>query len=242
MLKEQLHTMPVTEAFKEDCECNICKLYDKLENDRVDFVMGSSYMNDDIRMETNKKGFCTKHIHMMYQRQNRQGLALILHTHMQNTNSIIRDLIKKDNGSNTKGLFQKKNNDPLTDYLKELEHSCYVCEYLDKNFERYLYTVIHCYFHDEEFQKQFREGKGFCTRHYLMLREVAVKRLSGKKADEFLQCLNEVYLSNMERVTDDLEWFTDKFDYRNADAPWKNAKDALPRTIIKTNSTDILAN
>ncbi len=40
----------------------------------------------------------------------------------------------------------------------------------------------------------------------------------------------------MKRVTDDLEWFTDKFDYRNEDKPWKNSKDALPRSMNKTNS------
>ena len=38
----------------------------------------------------------------------------------------------------------------------------------------------------------------------------------------------------MKRVTDDLEWFIDKFDYRHKDEPWKNSKDALPRAITKT--------
>ena len=60
-------------------------------------------------------------------------------------------------------------------------------------------------------------------------------QLSGKRVNEFIDMINEVYLSNMKRVRDDLEWFTDKFDYRNADAPWKNSKDALPRTLLKTN-------
>jgi hypothetical protein len=35
----------------------------------------------------------------------------------------------------------------------------------------------------------------------------------------------------MKEMEDDLEWFVLKFDYRNIDAPWKNAKDALPRAI-----------
>jgi hypothetical protein len=39
----------------------------------------------------------------------------------------------------------------------------------------------------------------------------------------------------MQRVNDDLEWFINKFDYRFQDEPWKNSKDAIPRTIIKTN-------
>lgn len=69
-----------------------------------------------------------------------------------------------------------------------------------------------------------------------MLYEGAPSSLSGKRLPEFIKTLNEVYLTNMKRVTDDLEWFTDKFDYRNEDKPWKNSKDALPRSMNKTNS------
>ena len=37
------------------------------------------------------------------------------------------------------------------------------------------------------------------------------------------------------RVTDELEWFIDKFDYKNENEPWKNSKDAIQRSILKTN-------
>ncbi|MCR5520278.1 MAG: DUF6062 family protein, partial [Lachnospiraceae bacterium] len=37
----------------------------------------------------------------------------------------------------------------------------------------------------------------------------------------------------------DVEWFTDKFDYRNVDAPWKNSKDALVRGILKLNGARV---
>ena len=41
---------------------------------------------------------------------------------------------------------------------------------------------------------------------------------------------------NMQRVTDDLEWFCDKFDYRNKDADWKNSRDAIQRGMQKAGS------
>ena len=69
--------------------------------------------------------------------------------------------------------------------------------------------------------------------------ETAGSYLKGDKKEEFIISLNKIYLENMKRVRDDLDWFIDKFDYRNVDAPWKNSKDALPRTIIKTNSTNV---
>ncbi|MFQ9696523.1 MAG: DUF6062 family protein [Zhenhengia sp.] len=34
-------------------------------------------------------------------------------------------------------------------------------------------------------------------------------------------------------MEEDLSWFIDKYDYRNSAAPWKNAKDAIPRGIQK---------
>jgi hypothetical protein len=60
--------------------------------------------------------------------------------------------------------------------------------------------------------------------------------LSGDQLKDFTNQLNTLYIDNMKRVRDDLDWFIDKFDYRYADRPWNNSKDALPRTIIKTNS------
>ena len=92
-MKEQLYTIPVNDAFAVDCECPVCSMYDSLEKDAIEFTMGPSYMEDDIRMETNKIGFCTHHVKQLYKHQNRLGLALILHTHMQRTNRDLEDLL-----------------------------------------------------------------------------------------------------------------------------------------------------
>lgn len=236
-MKEQLYTIPVNDAFAVDCECPVCSMYDSLEKDAIEFTMGPSYMEDDIRMETNKIGFCTHHVKQLYKHQNRLGLALILHTHMQRTNRNLEDLLSSDKPVK-KGLFAKKteNASPVTEYIENLNHSCYICNRIDRIFARYLATIYHCYEHDEEFRRKFAASKGFCTKHFGMLYEGAPSSLSGKRLPEFIKTLNEVYLTNMKRVTDDLEWFTDKFDYRNEDKPWKNSKDALPRSMNKTNS------
>ena len=236
-MKEQLYTIPVNDAFAVDCECPVCSMYDSLEKDAIEFTMGPSYMEDDIRMETNKIGFCTHHVKQLYKHQNRLGLALILHTHMQRTNRDLEDLLSSDKPVK-KGLFAKKteNASPVTEYIENLNQSCYICNRIDRIFARYLATIYHCYEHDEEFRRKFAASKGFCTKHFGMLYEGAPSSLSGKRLPEFIKTLNEVYLTNMKRVTDDLEWFTDKFDYRNEDKPWKNSKGALPRSMNKTNS------
>ena len=39
-MKEQLYTIPVNDAFNEPCECPLCKIYDNLEQESIDFMLG----------------------------------------------------------------------------------------------------------------------------------------------------------------------------------------------------------
>jgi hypothetical protein len=236
-MKEQLYTIPVNDAFAADCECPVCRMYHSLETESIEFTMGPSYMEDDVRMETNKTGFCDHHVKLLYKHQNRLGLALMLHTHMQQTNRDLKQLLATNTPAK-KGLFSKKQPEasPVVSYIQTLNSSCYICDRIERVFARYLATIFHCYEHDGEFREKFAASKGFCTKHFGILYEQAPSCLSAKRLEDFITTLNRVYLTNMERVTDDLEWFTDKFDYRNEDKPWKNSKDALPRSMTKTNS------
>lgn len=235
-MKEQLYTIPVNDAFDIDCECPLCQMYKDIEDAALEFTLGPSYMEDDIRMETDKAGFCTKHIKQLYESQNRLGIALMLHTHMQHTTKSLEKLSKNQTVSK-KSLFQKKEPSSVTKYINELNNSCYICNRVNNVFKRYIATIIHCYQHDNEFPDKFNNSKGFCTKHYGMLYDAALDVMSGTKLTDFIDSLNNIYFTNIKRVTDDLEWFIDKFDYRNEDAPWKNSKDAVQRSIIKTNST-----
>ncbi|MBP3616644.1 MAG: hypothetical protein J6J38_01260 [Lachnospiraceae bacterium] len=232
-MKEQLYTIPVNEALEKDCECPVCAMYQELEKASLEYTLGPSYMEDDVRMVTDKIGFCSVHAKELYRQQNRLGLALILKTHMDRT---IKDVERLAKGPVMGGGLFKKKDAPVVEYLKKMNCSCFVCERVEHVFERYIATIFYLYEKEADFRAKLAQCKGFCNEHYALLYEQAPLQLSGKYLEEFIEMLNEVYLTNMKRVRDDLEWFTDKFDYRNADAPWKNSKDALPRTIVKTNS------
>ena len=71
-----------------------------------------------------------------------------------------------------------------------------------------------------------------------MLYDAAPKYLSGHELESFTKLIDRLFIENLQRVCDDIEWYTDKFDYRNVDAPWKNSKDAVIRTILKLDSTE----
>lgn len=233
-MKEKLYAIPVNDAFDSDCECPVCRMYKTLEDNAIEYTMGPSYMEDDTRMQTDKKGFCQKHMDMILKCPNKLGISLILKTHFD---KIIRDLTPLDAKScEKKGIFSKETTSfPMADYLKELDHSCFVCDRINQVFNRYIDTIFYLYKTDAAFRDKFMASRGFCNAHFLILIEKAPDFLKGSELNEFTDKIKSLYISNMERVRDDLSWFIDKFDYRNSDAPWKNSKDAIPRAVIKTN-------
>src|SRR5574344_1568340 len=232
-MKEQLYTIPVNDAFATECECPICVMYKELEKNAVDFTMGPSYMEDDVRAATDKMGFCTEHLRKIMAKENKLGISLVLHSHMVKINEDIKKIAK----SSTKpsSLFKKKDVSKLTGYLEELNKSCFVCNRIEEMFKRYIRTIHYLWEKDEAFRNKYASSKGFCTKHYQDLIEQAPLNMSGSALDDFIETTNKIYMENMERVTEDLSWFIDKFDYIHKDDPWKNAKDALPRAITKLN-------
>ena len=82
-MKEKLYTIPLNDAVAEHDECPLCFIERKLELDMLDFVLGSSssYMESEIRQQTDEAGFCREHMKKMFDYGNTLGNALILKTH-----------------------------------------------------------------------------------------------------------------------------------------------------------------
>lgn len=232
-MKEQIYTIPVNDAFRTECECPICAMKAVLEKNSVEYAMGPSYMEDDIRMETDRMGFCQRHMQLISEENNKLGLALVVKTHMDKVIKDIEKLSKKRELS--KGIFRKTVTNPVADYLRELENSCFICRRIENSFKRYITTVFYLWKNDEDFRRTYEHSKGLCNEHYRILIEEAPGQLTGKQTEEFLEVTDRLYLQNMMRVRDDVEWFINKFDYRYQDEPWKNAKDSLPRALTKLN-------
>ena len=232
-MKEKLYSIPVNDAFHNECECPICAMEKTLELNSVEYIMGASYMEDDVRMETDRLGFCATHMNMVWEQNNKLGLALVLKTHMEKTTKDIKKLI--ESSKKRTGFSRKPKENPVTAYIDMLESSCFVCERTGRIFARYMATIYYLWKEDKEFKKRYHDSKGFCSKHYGELIKNAPQHLSGGTLEEFMECTHKIYLENMERVTFDVEWFTNKFDYRYKDEPWKNSKDALPRALTKVN-------
>ena len=61
----------------------------------------------------------------------------------------------------------------------------------------------------------------------------AEARLSEKEMEEFFPMIFDVMKTNMERMSGDVDWLIEKFDYLNKDADWKNSRDAVQRGMQK---------
>lgn len=234
-MKEQLYTIPVNDAFDEDCECPVCAMYRSLEKASVEYTMGPSYMEDDVRMETDRVGFCRNHMQMLWDENNRLGLALVLQSHMQKTTKDLKKLINSPFTGKGRGIFKKNEESPISAYINRLNASCFVCERVQGFFERYIITIFYLWQNDKEFKKKYLASKGFCTGHYGLLVSEAPRNLTGDDLTEFNRATGRIYIENMERLIGDVDWFVNKFDYRYRDEPWKNSRDAVPRAMNKVN-------
>lgn len=237
-MKEKIYTIPVNEAFEQECECALCFLEQNLENEAVDYSLGAAMMEPDFRVLSNDKGFCKNHYSMMFKKQNKLSLSLILDTHLDEFRKKVADLnnciSSLPNGK--KGLFKKTTSeafDLIGNTLKKSQNSCVICEKVDNTVKRYIEVIFYLWKNDPEFKKKIFNSKGFCLPHFTLLFSSAFEHLDVKSAAEFVRIIYNKELSELERIQTDIHKFTLKFDYRNKDMELGSAIDAPMRTIEK---------
>ena len=229
-MADHIHTIPVLDALRDPQGCAFCVMQKKLETSVIQFILGPAYMEDDVRMETDKVGFCTQHMHAMYKEQNRLGLALMLHTHIK---QICKDTGKIIKGRTPAKLFSKDPNamlPRLQGHLAKTRATCYVCQRAGSTFHRYIDTFFYIWGKGGSDAQLIQQQTNYCMPHFVTLLEYAEKLGRGKR-EKFLDMLLPLFEKVTGELEQDLDWFVQKFDHRNADKPWNNSKDALPRAI-----------
>lgn len=240
-MKETLYTIPLMDAFMAEDECPFCNIRRKLEQDSLDFLLGSasSYMESDIRAKTNQYGFCSEHYRKMFKYGNSLGNALMLQSYMQ---ELQKGLHKKLTGFTVSkpSLFHKGKKDSsassgnsVAAFCAKHVSNCYICRRNDDTFERYIDTFFSMIRSDEEFYKLFKASKGFCLQHFGILTQAAPSKLNSRQTEDFYHDLFPIMEQSFKRLNEDISWFVDKFDYRNKDADWKNSRDAVQRCMQK---------
>ena len=222
---EQIYTIPVNEAFEASaadasCGCAFCALFRKLEENELDLILGASMMEPDVRIKTNRKGFCRTHYDLMFTRKNRLGMALTLESHLADLRKEIRD----------GGLGGGQGNKPIK-RIGNLEESCYVCERISRNFENMVDTAVYLWQTDEEFAPKLKAQPYFCLPHYRKFLQYGQRRLGKKWQPEFASQCAKVVETYFDQLQEDVSWFCKKFDYRYDQEPWYNSKDSVERAF-----------
>ena len=243
-MKEQLYTIPLMDAFRADDECPFCYIERNLEQHALDFVIGpeATYMQDDVRAETDKIGFCKEHLHKMFTYGNPLASALILDTHLKALSAEMKKEMKHYSSATKVGLMERFRKDAsgtadsnsLSKWIHEGEKSCYVCNHIKNNYDRYIATFFVLFKRGEaEFMELVKKGKGFCLSHLADLLDAAPQYLNEKEQKQLRDIIFPQMEDSMERLIEELDWFEKKFDYRYKDADWKTSRDVVQRAMQK---------
>lgn len=221
-MRESLLTIPISEIFEPKCGCPICRMRDMLEQRTVEYIMGAAMMEPDVRIETNRQGFCKTHYEQLQAQKNRLSLALMLQTHLKKVSD---DLLQ---GSR---LFENKN--AKKKRLAEVNCDCFVCSKIEWGMERLMVTLFEMYAKSNDFKALFDEQEMLCLPHYDMLLSLSPDKCDKKHAKQFEKSALQLARKYIDTLYADVSKYCSMYDYRNSgrDADWGNSKDSIERAI-----------
>ena len=221
-MRESILTIPVSEIFEPKCECPICRMRDMLEKRTVEYIMGAAMMEPDVRIETNKQGFCHTHFGQMQKQKNRLSLALMLQTHLE---ALKNDALAKPKLLESKGKKLKM--------ISRQNESCFVCDKVNWAMERLMVTVFDMYQNSKEFRQLFSEQEYLCLPHCELLLESSSKGLDKKYQADFKKACISLASQYANSLYADVSHYCSMYDYRNngENADWGNSKDSIERAI-----------
>ena len=214
-MQERIYTIPVNDVFEPKEGCPLCRLRDLLEERCLEYIMGAAMMEPDIRVETNRLGFCKDHLEAMRERKNRLSLALMLQTHLE-------EVHEKNFGK--KKLLGKKS--------EKKEPTCYVCQKIDSVIDTMVGNILKMYASDPEFRTLFETQEVICLPHYELL-SAQTGKLPKKLRAPYQETLDRLTGEYLAALKEDVRFFTTRFDYRfgGKDADWGTSKDSIERAI-----------
>lgn len=223
-MRDDICTIPVSEVFEENDGCPICRMRDTIEERMLNYIMGDAMMEPDVRIETNKVGFCEYHYGKMLNRRGRLQLALMLQTHIAEINGKIFDK-KLFNSVAKKGEKAKKISD-----------TCFICSKMEWGFSHMIDTVYRCYENERDFRDLFNGQPMFCLPHYELLLSGADKKNMRSHYSDFRENLNRIAGNYAKSLYDDLSKYCSMYDYRsNGDTDWGTSRDSVERAIAFLN-------
>ena len=208
---------PVNDVFLPKEGCPFCRMRDMLEDRMATYITGAAMMEPDVRVETNRLGFCTEHFNQILARGSRLSVALILESLLQ---TVHRRGVPRGEGPAQKAAAA----------VHSREEHCFVCENIEKNTAHLLDSTLKLWQTDGEFRQLYSQQPYICLRHYGQVLQAAAK-MPKKNFVLFEEVTTGLAKRYLEELNADVTHFCRMFDYRNAGGDWGNSKDSIERAI-----------
>ena len=217
-MREDICTIPINDVFTPKIGCPICRMRDMLEDRMATYITGAAMMEPNVRIETNRLGFCGEHFEQILSRGSKLSIALILE-------SLLKEIKADIFPANDKTALKK-----ILAAAEKRENSCFVCENVDKNIDHLLDSMLNLWQNDAEFRELYSEQEYICLKHYPKVLEKA-KSIPKKNFIPFSSETTRLAGTQLNSLTDSITHFCSMFDYRNKNGDWGNSKTAIERTI-----------
>lgn len=232
---KNLGNFAIFEAFGEDSECPVCELVQKNQDRYIDLIYLEWVNDEDFRNRLKSEGFCKRHFSILYDKNDKLGLAIIL-------SYMYSDTLENINGSmpdvNNKGFTSMITQKILGKQCTNIDifsepQDCIICNYNLSIEQSIIKEVLKLWSKNREFADLFSNSKGFCMHHSNLMISSAPKYLKTTQISNFVDILNSIQHQNLKRIEDELHWFIRKFDFRFRDEPWNGTEDSPKRAINK---------
>ena len=203
-MRDDICTIPVSEIFEEQDGCPICRMYKRAEDRIVAYILGDAMMEPDVRIATNKVGFCERHYGKMLSHRGRLQLSLMLQTHIDAINQQIFDR-KLFNSSTKRG-----------EKAGEIIETCFICDKIEFGMSRMIETIYRTYENERDFRDLFNRQPQFCLKHFERLMTGYDKKNMRNHGGDFVENLTRITADYSKKLYGNISEYCKVYDYRSA--------------------------
>ncbi len=223
-MRADITNIPISDVFDPKEGCPICRMRNLLEQRMAEYITGAAMMEPDVRIETNRLGFCYDHFRLILKQRNRLGVALMLESHLDEMEKAVfkggLPFLGRSGKSQAKSAVSRT-------------ETCFICDKVDWAMERMLATVCRLWESERDFRQLFEEQEALCLPHFIELTKAAEKNMNKHSISDFSKAASELSKRYLTELRSDVSHFCKMFDYRNSGegADWGNSRDSVERAV-----------
>lgn len=227
----KLEISKVHDAYREGGECPLCRLEASAEKALLSSFQNARGMQPEVRVRTNREGFCAEHFRRLYAGENKLGLGLTAHTRLLH---LLPEAVGAlEEAARATGREASRAAERAAARLSSLGSTCYVCGMLAQDQERWIFTILYLWGKDPDFPAVYRASRGFCIPHFQAMTAAAARSLRPDRLRGWLADSAILLRRSLEALDKDLHAFTQLHQAANAGLGTEEERTALVRTLQK---------